>query len=129
MAWKKKPTAATASLKRATVVIDATDKIVGRLATQIVKQLMGKDQPTYIPHIDTGVFIKVINASKLIYSGKKMDQKVFFRSSNRPSGIKRVAVRKLQEDQPGEILRHAVKYMLPKNRTQNERLKRLMIEA
>lgn len=128
MAWKK-ATPATTGLKRATIVIDATDKIVGRLATDIVKKLIGKDQPSYTPHIDTGVRIKVINSAKLVYSGKKMDQKVFFRSSNRPSGIKRIAVRKLQEDQPGEILRHAVKYMLPKNRTQNERLKRLIIEA
>lgn len=128
MAWKKN-TPATAGLKRETVVIDADGKIVGRLATQIAKLLIGKDQPGYTPHIDTGVYVKVVNASKLVYSGNKMTDKVLFRSSNRPSGIKRLPVAKLQVDKPGEILRHAVQYMLPKNRTQNERMKRLVIEA
>ncbi len=128
MAWKKK-TPAIAGLKRDTIVIDADGQIVGRLATEIASKLMGKDKPTYTPHIDAGAFIKVINTSKLVYSGKKMEQKVFFRSSNRPSGITRVPVGKLQVDKPGEILRHAVKYMLPKNRTQAERMNRLTIEA
>lgn len=118
-----------AGLKRETIVIDAEGKIVGRLATQIANKLMGKDKPTYTPYIDAGASIKVINASKLVYSGKKMDQKVLFRSSNRPSGIKRLPVAKLQVEKPGEILRHAVKYMLPKNRTQAERMNRLTIEA
>lgn len=118
-----------AGLKRETIVIDAEGKIVGRLATQIANKLMGKDKPTYTPHIDAGASVKVINASKLVYSGKKMDQKVLFRSSNRPSGIKRLPVAKLQVEKPGEILRHAVKYMLPKNRTQAERMNRLTIEA
>ena len=128
MAWKKK-VPALAGLKRKMVVIDGDGKIVGRLATEIARMLIGKDQPGYIPHIDTGATIKVTNASKLVYTGKKMEQKVFFRSSNRPSGITRVKVSKLQVDKPGEILRHAVKYMLPKNATQNERMKRLIIEA
>ena len=128
MAWKKKMPV-IAGLKRDMIVIDADGKIVGRLATEIASKLMGKDKPTYTPHIDAGAFIKVINTSKLVYSGKKMEQKVFFRSSNRPSGITRVRVDKLQVDKPGEILRHAVKYMLPKNRTQAERMNRLTIEA
>ena len=128
MAWKKK-TPALAGFKRQTIVIDAADQIVGRLASDIARKLMGKDQATYVPHVDTGATIKVINASKLVYSGKKMDQKVLFRSSNRPSGIKRLPVAKLQVDKPGEVLRHAVAYMLPKNATRNERLKRLLIEA
>lgn len=113
--------------KRETVTLDATNQVVGRLATKIAKMLMGKDQPGYTPHIDSGVIVKVTNADKLVYTGKKMEQKVLFRSSNRPSGIKRLPVAKLQKEKPGEILVHAVKYMLPKNRTQKERLKRLMI--
>lgn len=125
MAWKNKR--GMPAIQRETVVIDATDKVVGRLATHIAKILMGKDKPSYVPHIDSGVFVKVTNASKLVYTGKKMEQKVLFRSSNRPSGIKRLPVAKLQQDKPGEILRHAVKYMLPKNRTQAVRMKRLII--
>lgn len=125
MAWKN--TRGVPTIKRETVTIDATGQVVGRLATKIAKMLLGKDQPGYTPHIDSGVFVKVTNADKLVYTGKKMDQKVFFRSSNRPSGIKQTPVAKLQAEQPGQVLVHAVKYMLPKNRTQVTRLKRLII--
>ncbi len=125
MATRKKLGAYTQ--KREVVTIDAAGQIVGRLATQIARLLMGKHQPGYTPHIDTGAIVKVQNAHQLVYSGKKMQQKVLFRSSNRPSGIKRLPVAKLQAEKPGMVLVHAVKYMLPKNRTQKERLKRLMI--
>jgi large subunit ribosomal protein L13 len=114
-------------MTREVVTIDATGKVVGRLATQIAAILMGKNKPDYTPHIDSGAVVRVINADKLEYTGKKMEQKVLFRSSNRPSGIKRLAVAKLQVEKPGEILRHAVKYMLPKNRTQADRMARLII--
>jgi large subunit ribosomal protein L13 len=127
MAWNKRK--GVPSIKRETVTIDAKGRVVGRLASEIVKILMGKDQPGYIPHIDTGRVVKVVNAGQLVYTGKKMEQKVLFRSSNRPGGIKRLPVAKLQKEQPGEVLRHAVKYMLPKNRTQKERLKRLIMVA
>ncbi|MBP9762946.1 50S ribosomal protein L13 [Patescibacteria group bacterium] len=114
-------------ITREVVTIDAAGKVVGRLATQIAAILMGKNKPDYTPHIDSGAVVRVINADKLEYTGKKMEQKVLFRSSNRPSGIKRLAVAKLQVDKPGEILCHAVKYMLPKNRTQADRMARLII--
>lgn len=114
-------------LTREVVTIDAAGKVVGRLATEIAAILMGKNKPDYTPHIDSGAVVRVLNADKLEYTGKKMEQKVLFRSSNRPSGIKRLKVAKLQVEKPGEILRHAVKYMLPKNRTQSDRMKRLLI--
>ena len=114
-------------IKRETVEMDAAGKVVGRLASEIARLLMGKHDPGFIPHLDSGAVVKVKNADKLVYTGKKMQQKVLFRSSNRPSGIKRLPVAKLQAERPGEVLRHAVKYMLPKNRTQAERLKRLII--
>lgn len=125
MAWKNKRGMPT--IKRATVTVDASGQVVGRLATKIAHMLTGKDQPGYTPHIDSGAIVKVVNSDKLVYTGKKMEQKVFFRTSNRPGGLKRTPVAKLQADKPGEILVHAVKYMLSKNRTQKERLKRLMI--
>ena len=125
MAWKN--TRGIAVIKREIVTIDATDKVVGRLATEIAHKLLGKDKPGYTPHIDTGAIIKVTNVDKLVLTGKKEEQKVHFRSSNRPSGIKRVPVSKLMKENPGEVLIHAVKYMLPKNRTQKERMKRLII--
>jgi large subunit ribosomal protein L13 len=127
MAWKKKT--GMTKITRETVTIDATGKVVGRLATEIAHLLVGKDKPTYVPHIDTGAIVKVTNADKLVFTGKKMEEKVLFRSSNRPGGIKRLPVAKLQQEKPGEVLKHAVKYMLPKNRTQSDRLKRLIIVA
>jgi len=125
MSWNKKR--GMPAIKRETIEIDAAGKVVGRLATHIAKLLMGKDQPGYIPHIDSGAIIKVSHAGQLVFTGKKMEQKVLFRSSNRPSGIKRLPVAKLLKERPEEVLLHAVKYMLPKNRMQSDRLKRLII--
>lgn len=125
MPWKKKPGMPT--VKRATHQIDATGMVVGRLATKIATLLVGKHKPDHVPHIDMGDFVTVTNANKVVFTGKKWEQKVHFRTSNRPGGIKRTPVAKLREENPGEVLRHAVKYMLPKNRTQIERLKRLKI--
>jgi large subunit ribosomal protein L13 len=125
MAWKNKR--GTTAQNRETVTIDATDKVLGRLATHIAKILMGKDKPTYVPHIDSGVIVKVTNVDKLALTGKKLEQKVHFRTSNRPGGLKRTPVSKLMQEKPATVLEHAVKYMLPKNRTQKERMKRLII--
>lgn len=116
-----------AAIKRETVNIDATDKVVGRLATHIAMILMGKDKPDYTPHIDTGAVVKVTNVDKLVFTGKKLEQKVHFSTSNRPGGLKRRPVSKLMKENPAVVLEHAVKYMLPKNRTQKERMKRLII--
>ncbi len=126
MAWKKN---LSRSATREIVTIDATDKVVGRLATQIAQILMGKNKATYVPHIDSNVVVKVTNASKLKLTGKKLEQKELIRSTNRPGGLKRTPVSKLMQTNPGAVLEHAVKYMLPKNTTQKERLKRLSIEA
>lgn len=124
MAWKN--TRGMPAIKRETVTIDATGQVVGRLATDIARRLIGKDQPGYIPHIDSGVIVKITNVDKIVLTGKKEEQKVHFRSSNRPSGITRIPVSKLMKEDPSQVLIHAVKYMLPKNRTQNERMKRLI---
>jgi len=125
MSWKNKR--GMPEIKREIVTIDASGKVVGRLATQVAKILIGKDKPTYIPHIDAGAVVKILNADKMVLTGKKMEQKLHFHSSNRPGGIRRVKVGELMVTNPGEVLIHAVKYMLPKNRTQKERLQRLII--
>lgn len=125
MAWKKQR--GMPKVARATHEIDASGQVVGRLATKIAKILTGKHKASYVPHIDSGDFVKVINADKITFTGKKWEQKVHFRSSNRPGGLKRIPVAKLKQENPGQILRHAVKYMLPKNRTQSTRMKRLII--
>ena len=115
------------TLKRKVVEIDATGKVVGRLATRIATMLVGKHRADYVPHIDSGDIVKVSNVDKIVFTGKKWEQKVHFSTSNRPGGLKRMPVSKLREQNPGQVLRHAVKYMLPKNRTQAARLKRLII--
>lgn len=125
MSWKKQR--GMPQIKRAIHEIDADGKVVGRLATHIAALLMGKRSAGYVPHIDTGDIVRVIHANKLVFTGKKWEQKVHFRSSNRPGGITRIPVATLRKENPGQILRHAVKYMLPKNRTQSARLKRLII--
>ncbi|MBI4138983.1 50S ribosomal protein L13 [Candidatus Uhrbacteria bacterium] len=125
MSWNKKR--GMPKVERTVHEIDAAGKVVGRLATDIAKLLMGKHKPTMVPHIDAGDIVKVMNAAKIVFTGKKWEQKKHFRSSNRPGGITATPVSVLRETNPGEILRHAVKYMLPKNRTQSERLKRLII--
>lgn len=125
MTWKKKQ--GMPRVTRTVHEIDATGKVVGRLATQIATYLIGKHRATYVPHIDSGDIVKVTHAEKIVFTGKKWEQKVHFRTSNRPGGLKRTPVSKLRQTNPGEVLRHAVKYMLPKNRTQDLRLKRLII--
>lgn len=126
MAWKN--TRGMPQVKRETVTIDATGKAVGRLASEIAMILMGKNKPEYEPHIDMGDFVKVTNPEKVEFTGKKWQTKVHYSSSNRPGGVREIAVSKLREERPGEIIRHAVKYMLPKNKQQSERMKRLLIE-
>lgn len=115
------------TMNRETVTIDATNQVVGRLATKIAMMLMGKDKPTYTPHIDSGVFVKVVNADKLAFTGNKMEEKKYFRTSNRPGGLKTMTATQMQAKDNGSILKHAVQYMLPKNRTNKVRMQRLII--
>lgn len=106
--------------------IDAAGKVVGRLATQVAIYLTGKHKASIVPNVDSGDVVKIFNADKMVFTGKKWEQKVHFRTSNRPGGLKRKPVSELREENPAEILKHAVKYMLPKNRLQSHRMKRLI---
>ncbi len=122
-----KKTAGKPQIKRETHEIDAAGQAVGRLATRVATLLQGKHKPEFEPHVDRGDFVKVKNIDKIVLTGKKWEQKVHFSTSNRPGGLKRKPVSKLRQEKPSEVLRHAVKYMLPKNRQQYTRLKRLTI--
>lgn len=126
MPWKKRP--GFAPVKRETIELDAASLPVGRLATRIAMILMGKHKPDYAPHKDTGDKVLVKNVKGLIFTGKKWDQKKYYRTSNRPGGMKEKPVKELREEAPEEIIIHAVKYMLPKNKTQAIRMKRLTFE-
>lgn len=112
-------------IKRETVEIDVAGKSVGRVATRIAMILMGKHKADYVPSMDLGDKVAIKNADKIVFTGKKWDQKTYFRTSNRPGGLKQTLAKDAQEKDPEFVLRNAVKYMLPKNRTQALRMKRL----
>ncbi|HKI47883.1 MAG TPA: 50S ribosomal protein L13 [Desulfobacteria bacterium] len=108
-------------------LVDAEDKILGRLATQIATRLRGKHKPEFTPHADTGDFIVVVNAEKVALSGKKWDKKIYYRHSGYIGGLKEITARKLLEKKPEDVLRYAVRGMLPKNSLGRRQLKKLKI--
>lgn len=110
-------------------VIDATDKVLGRLATEIARRLRGKHKPVYTPHVDTGDFIVVVNAEKLRVTGAKAGQKVYYRHSGYPGGIYEDTFTKLQQRAPGRVLEKAVKGMLPKGPLGYAMIKKLKVYA
>ena len=116
------------SMKRQTNTIDATDKILGRLATEIVILLRGKHRPNFIPSKDVGDFVIVKNIKKVKFTGKKIAQKKYFHHTGYLGHLKEIPLKKLFEKKPAEVLRKAVWGMLPKNRLRKEMIKRLKIE-
>ena len=103
--------------------------MLGRIAVEIARRLRGKHKPIYTPHADAGDFIIVVNAEKIALTGKKLDDKFYYRHTGYPGGIKSVAAGKLQRQKPGEILKIAVKGMLPKNSLGRMMLKKLKVYA
>jgi large subunit ribosomal protein L13 len=110
-------------------LVDAEGKTLGRLATQIADVLRGKRKPAYTPHVDTGDFVVVVNAEKIAVTGTKLDDKMYYRHSGYPGGLKARPLREQLERQPAEVLRKAVKGMLPKNRLAAKQLLKLKIYA
>ncbi|MGB6873029.1 MAG: 50S ribosomal protein L13 [Dehalococcoidia bacterium] len=108
-------------------VIDATDKTLGRIATQIAKLLMGKHKPIYAPHIDTGDYVVVINAAKVKVTGEKAEQKIYYRHSGYPGGLKSQRFEELFGKNPSRVMELAVKGMLPHNRLGRAMLKKLKV--
>lgn len=118
-----------ATLEREWYVVDATDKRLGRLATEIAMILRGKKKAEFTPHMDTGDFVIVINAEKIAVTGKKRSQKLYRRHSGRPGGMKTETFAKLQQRLPERILEHAVKGMLPKNSLGKQLFTKLKVYA
>ena len=110
-------------------LVNAEDRILGRLATQIAVRLRGKHKPIFTPHADTGDFIVVINAEKVALTGTKWNDKNYYRHSGFMGGLKTITAKKLLEKKPEEIIRMAVKRMLPKNSLGRRQLKKLKIYA
>jgi len=117
------------TVKRDWVIIDAKDQILGRLAVKIANQLRGRNKPTYTPHVDTGDFVVVINADKIVLTGKKEEQKKYMFYSGYVGGEKYLSVSQMQERRPDFVVKHAVKGMLPKNRLAAKMLTKLKIFA
>jgi large subunit ribosomal protein L13 len=122
-------TAKPGEIERHWYVVDAEAKTLGRLATQIADVLRGKDKPAYTPHVDTGDFVIVVNAEKVHVTGQKLDQKLYYRHSGYPGGLRSRTLREQLERRPEEVLRKAVKGMLPKNKLAAAQLRKLKIYA
>lgn len=110
-------------------LIDAEGQTLGRLATEIARVLRGKTKPQYTPHIDTGDFVVVVNADKVVVTGRKAEQKVYYRHTGYPGGLKETSYEVMMERKPTEVLRKAVKGMLPRNRLSRAQLTKLKIYA
>ena len=118
-----------AEIERQWFVVDARGQTLGRLASEIAKILKGKHKPIYAPHLDTGDFVIVINAEKVHVTGKKMDQKMYYRHSGYPGGLTSITLREQLKRHPTRVIRSAVKGMLPHNRLGRAMLRKLKVYA
>ena len=122
-------TAKAGQVQQGWYVVDAQDKVLGRLAVQIATRLRGKHKPEHTPHIDTGDFIVVVNAAKLRVTGRKDERKVYYRHTGYPGGLKETNFKKLQAKKPTRVLQLAVKGMLPKGPLGYAMLRKLKVYA
>src|SRR5687768_3212524 len=122
-------TAKPGEMEREWFLVDAEGQTLGRLATRIADALRGKGKPQYTPHVDTGDFVVVVNAEKIAVTGKKLDEKIYYRHSGYPGGLKQRTLREQLDRRPTQVLRVAVKGMLPKNKLAARQLTKLKIYA
>ena len=122
-------TATPSTIKRDWYVIDATDQVLGRLATTVAHRLRGKHKPQYTPHMDTGDYIVVVNAEKVRVTGNKFTDKMYHRHSGYPGGLKSISFDKLQARDPESIIETAVKGMLPKGPLGRDMFRKLKVYA
>lgn len=121
--------AKSADVQRTWYVVDAEGKTLGRLATTVAATLRGKHKPMYTPHVDTGDFVVVINAEKIKVSGNKETQKVYYRHSNYPGGLKATTLKDMRRRFPDRIIENAVKGMLPTSNLGRQQFKKLKVYA
>ena len=115
------------NVERNWFVVDATDRILGRVATKIADRIRGKDKPTFTPHTDGGDYVIVVNAEKIKVTGSKFDKKMYYRHSLYPGGLKSQSFKELHEKNPERIIEEAVKGMLPKNKLGKSIIKKLKV--
>jgi large subunit ribosomal protein L13 len=116
-------------VQREWYVVDAAGQTLGRLAARVARILRGKHKPMYSPSVDTGDFVIVVNAEKIHVTGRKLDQKIYYRYSGYPGGLKEVTLRNLLQRYPARVIEHAVRGMLPKNRLGRQMFKKLKVYA
>jgi large subunit ribosomal protein L13 len=116
-------------IQRNWYVVDASGQTLGRLASEIARIVRGKHKPIYSPSVDVGDFVIVINAEKVHVTGRKMDQKVYYRHSGYPGGLKEVSLRRMLEEHPTRVIEHAVRGMLPKTKLGQKMIKKLKVYA
>ena len=121
--------ASPATIDRKWYVVDATGMTLGRLASEVAKVLRGKNKPIFTPHIDTGDYVIVINAEKIAVTGKKLDQKIYYRHSDYVGGLKQATLREKLSKKPEEVIELAVKGMLPKGPLGRQMFKKLFVYA
>jgi large subunit ribosomal protein L13 len=117
------------NVERKWFVVDADGMVLGRLASNVASILRGKHKPIYTPHVDTGDHVIIINASKVVLTGKKLDQKTYYRHSGYPGGLKETKYRKLMAEKPEFVVKHAVVGMLPKGPLGRRMAKKLYVYA
>jgi large subunit ribosomal protein L13 len=122
-------TAKAGQVEQGWVLVDAQNKVLGRLASQIAMRLRGKHRPEYTPHVDTGDYVVVVNAAKVRVTGRKAEQKDYIRHTGYPGGLRRTSFAKVQATRPERALQHAVKGMLPKGPLGYAMLKKLKVYA
>jgi large subunit ribosomal protein L13 len=110
-------------------VVDATGQTLGRLATQVARLLRGKHKPAYSPSVDTGDYVIVVNAERIRVTGRKLDQKIYYRYTGYPGGLRQITLRNLLRKHPTRVIEHAVRGMLPKNRLGRRMFKKLKVYA
>ena len=121
--------ASPATIERKWYVVDATGYTLGRLSSEIAKVLRGKNKPTFTPHIDTGDYVIVVNAENIKVTGKKLDQKIYYRHSEYVGGMKETTLREMLDKKPERVIELAVKGMLPKGPLGREMIKKLHVYA
>jgi len=117
------------NVKRDWYIVDAQDAVLGRLSTQIANVLRGKNKPTFTPSVDTGDFVIVINAEKIALTGRKLADKIYYNHSGYVGGLKEISAGKLLEKKPEDLIKRAVKGMLPHNKLSRHMLSKLKIYA
>ncbi len=125
----KSYTPKASEIERRWYVIDADGKTLGRLCSAVARVLMGKHKPTYAAHLDSGDFVIVVNANKVVVSGRKAEQKLYRRHTGYPGGLKEVTYEQMMDRKPAEILRKAVYGMMPKTRLARQQFRKLKIYA